>query len=221
MHIKDDKEESLLTRIINSYLRYEKFIIPVFLITFLSFGFYSVDWHNHLLWKEGMQFYALGTPLDRAVPFTPWTIWVYLLYYPFCFSPIVLLNNIDIFRRVAAGFLMEFVLAFVVFLTFPVKMVRPAVIVSSLSTKAVAILYSIDPGFNVFPSLHVANSLFVALIFYRYRKSIGIVFLVIAVCISISTLFVKQHYALDIAAGLLDTLIVYPVVFRKYRPGQA
>ncbi len=221
MDSKVPSEDEVSSKLTEAYLRYEKFIIPVFLVTFLSFGFYYVDWHNHLLWKEGMKFYELDTGIDRAIPFVPWFIWLYLLYYPFCFTPIVLLNNRDTFRRIAAGFLMEFVLAFIVFLTFPVKMIRPEVTASSLSTKAVALLYSIDPGFNVFPSLHVANSLFVALIFYRYSKPVGILFMLIAVLISISTLYVKQHYLFDIVTGALDTLMVYPVVFRGHRPVKA
>jgi membrane-associated phospholipid phosphatase len=218
MSIRDHTGEGIASDIINSYLRHEKLIISVFLITFLSFGFYYVDWHNHLLWKEGMKFYSLSTFLDRSIPFAPGWVWVYLLYYPFCFTPLFLLNNIDTFRRVAGAYLMEFVVAFLVFLSFPVKMIRPVVITDTLSTKAVGMIYRLDPGFNVFPSLHVANSLLVALIFYRYNKPLGIVFILIAVLISVSTLYVKQHYFLDIVTGVLDTALVYPLIFWGHRP---
>ncbi len=221
MSVNRRAEQGLRSEVIHSYLKHEKIIIALFLVTFLSFGFYSVDWHNHLLWKEGIQFYSLTTVIDRSVPFTPEWVWVYLLYYPFCFMPLFLLNNIDTFRRVAGAYLLEFVLAFIVFLSFPVKMIRPAVVPGTLSTKAVGIIYRIDPGFNVFPSLHVANSLLVALIFYRYNRRLGIFFILIACLISVSTLFVKQHYFLDIVAGALDTAIVYPLVFRGHFPAKS
>lgn len=218
MNINGVSEQEIRSAIIHTYLKHERLLIAVFLVTFLSFGFYSVDWHNHLLWKEGMPFYSLITAVDRSVPFTPQWVWVYLLYYPFCFMPLFLLNNMDTFRRVAGAYLLEFVLAFIVFLSFPVKMIRPVVVPDTLSTKAVGIIYRIDPGFNVFPSLHVANSLLVALIFYRYNRRLGIFFILIACLISASTLFVKQHYFLDIVAGALDTAIVYPLFFRGHKP---
>jgi membrane-associated phospholipid phosphatase len=218
MNIRNHAEEGIASSIIDIYLRHEKLIIAVFLVTFLSFGFYYVDWHNHLLWKEGMKFYSLTTFVDRSIPFTPGWVWIYLLYYPFCFMPLFLLNNIDTFRRVAGAYLMEFVLAFIVFLSFPVRMIRPLVVPDTLSTKMVGIIYKMDPGFNVFPSLHVANSLLVALIFYRYNKILGIFFILIAILISLSTLYVKQHYFLDVVTGILDTAIVYPLIFMGHKP---
>ncbi len=203
--------------IVDFYLHHEKVIITLSLAVFLTCGFYYVDWHNQVLWKGGMRFHDISTPIDRAVPFVPQFIWIYLLYYPLCFTPVFLLHDMDTFRRVAGAYLMEFVIAFVVFVLYPVKMVRPRVIPDSLSTKAVALLYHIDPGFNVFPSMHVANSLLVALLFLKYSKPLGVLFILIAVLISVSTLYVKQHYLLDVASGVLDALIVYPMIFRGHK----
>ncbi|MCL4558782.1 MAG: phosphatase PAP2 family protein [Deltaproteobacteria bacterium] len=205
-----------LYRIVDFYLRYEKSIITLFLVISLTCGFYYVDWHNQILWKEGMQFHELNTTIDLAVPFVPQFIWIYLLYYPLCFAPVFLLHNVDTFRRVAGAYLMEFVIAFAVFIVYPVKMIRPVVVPDSLSTKAVALLYRVDPGFNVFPSMHVANSLLVALIFYKYNRSMGVLFFLTAVLISVSTLYVKQHYLLDVVAGVFDAIIVYPTIFRGH-----
>ena len=218
MSISRDEREKTGSSIRDFYLQHERIIIAVFLVTFLSCSFYYVDWHNHLLWKEGVKFYHLTSGIDRFVPFAPAWVWVYLLYYPFCFMPLFLLNNRDTFRRVAGAYLIEFVIAFIVFLSFPVRMIRPAVVPDTLSTKIVGIIYRIDPGFNVFPSLHVANSLLVALLFYRYNKSLGILFILIACLISASTLFVKQHYFVDVVAGALDTALVYPLLFRGHIP---
>ncbi len=218
MSISSHGEEETKPGIRGVYLRHERLIIAVFLVIFLSCSFYYVDWHNHLLWKEGVKFYSLTTRIDRAIPFTPAWVWVYLLYYPFCFMPLFLLNNIDTFRRVAGAYLMEFIIAFIVFLSFPVRMIRPVVVPDTLSTKMVGIIYRIDPGFNVFPSLHVANSLLVALIFYRYNKPLGIFFLLIACLIAVSTLYVKQHYVVDVVTGILDTALVYPLIFWGHRP---
>ncbi|MGC8685051.1 MAG: phosphatase PAP2 family protein [bacterium] len=218
MNIKNHTHTYITTDIINLYLKHERLFIALFLVTFLSIGFYYVDWHNNLLWKEGMKFYSLTTFVDRSIPFTPAWVWIYLLYYPFCFTPLFLLNNIDTFRRVAGAYLLEFVIAFIVFLSFPVRMIRPEFVPVTLSEKAVSIIYKVDPGFNVFPSLHVANSLLVALIFYRYNKPLGIFFIFIAILISLSTMFVKQHYFFDVVTGVLDAAIVYPIMFWGHKP---
>lgn len=218
MSIRNNTHSEFTTDIVDVYLKYEKLFIALFLVTFLSIGFYYVDWHNHLLWKEGMKFYSLSTFIDRSIPFTPAWVWIYLLYYPFCFTPLFLLKDIDTFRRVAGAYFLEFIIAFIVFLSFPVRMIRPAFIPDTLSEKVVSIIYKVDPGFNVFPSLHVANSLLVALIFYRHNKIFGIFFIFIAILISLSTLYVKQHYFYDVVTGALDTAIVYPIVFKWHKP---
>ncbi len=88
----------------------------------------------------------------------------------------------------------------------------------SISDKLLTIVYHTDPGFNVFPSMHVANSLFVALIFYRYNKKVGQVFWGIALLISGSIFFVKQHYLIDFVGGTIEAIAVYLIVFKGHSP---
>ncbi len=211
-------EKMIFSSITDLYFKYEKFILPLFVATVISLGFYYIDWHNAVLWKDGMTFHHPLTWMDTSIPFISRFIWVYLFFFPFAFSPILVLKSIDTFRRVAIGYLYQYLIAFLMFILYPTRIVRPDVAVHSFSTQAVAMIYRIDPGFNDFPSMHVANSWFVALIFYRYNKKLGILFMFIASLISVSTLYVKQHYLIDIPAGILDALLVYYVVFRGHVP---
>ena len=61
-----------------------------------------------------------------------------------------------------------------------------------------------DERWNALPSLHVTNPWLVALLSVKERgwSGITILFLLIAVAISISTLYVHQHYLLDVLAGM-------------------
>lgn len=61
------------------------------------------------------------------------------------------------------------------------------------------------------PSMHVAFALLSAcMTFHVFRsRSAGVVALVLTVLISASTLTLKEHYALDVAAGALLALAVY------------
>lgn len=202
--------------LIDLYLRYEKILLPVFMGFLLSISFYYLDWHNELLWKTGVQFHVLRTGLDLLIPFVPGFVWIYLLYYVFCFTPIFVIKNMDTFRRIALGYLLEGMISFAIFVFYPTKMIRPEVIGNSINDKLLTMVYHTDPGFNVFPSMHVANSLFVALIFYRYNKKIGLVFWAIALLISASIFFVKQHYLVDFIGGAIEAIGVFLIVFKGH-----
>ncbi len=215
-HNTIDESMDLRTTIINFYLGYEKIILPIFIGLLLSISFYYLDWHNELLWKSGVQLHVLSTGLDLLIPFVPAFVWIYLLYYIFCFMPIFIIDSIDSFRRIALGYLFEGMISFVIFVLYPTKMIRPEIIGNTITDKLLMMVYHTDPGFNVFPSMHVANSLFVALIFYRYNKKIGLVFWAIALLISVSIFFVKQHYLVDFIGGTIEAIAVYLIVFKGH-----
>ena len=70
--------------------------------------------------------------------------------------------------------------------------------------------YEADVAINCLPSLHVASFILSALFLYEdTRKEYGWMALTTAILISISTIFVRQHYVLDIPAGILHALFVY------------
>ena len=77
-------------------------------------------------------------------------------------------------------------------------------------------LYSSDPPYNCFPSLHVAHSFVSALTLFRLHRRLGITAMIAAAFVALSTLFTKQHYVLDAAAGVLLALVAYVIFLRTY-----
>lgn len=77
-------------------------------------------------------------------------------------------------------------------------------------------LYEADPPYNCFPSLHVAHSFVSALTCYRVHRGVGIAAAISASLIGISTLFSKQHYILDVIAGILLACAAYAIFLRSY-----
>ena len=65
-----------------------------------------------------------------------------------------------------------------------------------------------------FPSAHVASAFAIALVLLRYAPPIGVVFLVIAVLISLGAVVGRYHYALDVLLGAATALAVF---FASYR----
>jgi membrane-associated phospholipid phosphatase len=163
-------------------------------------GYYLLD--LHLSKALGIRIYDFSLPLDERIPFVAWTIWAYALYYPFCFVVLPLLTSRERFGRVALAYFLEFALASACFILFPSRLIRPTVAGTGLSAQALQYLHEIDPGYHVFPSLHVANVVLVVWVFIRYRSPLAWPVLVLAVLISASTVLVKAHYLLDIPGGV-------------------
>ena len=78
-------------------------------------------------------------------------------------------------------------------------------------------LYQADPPYNCFPSLHVAHSFVSALACWRVHRGVGIAATFCAALVGLSTLYTKQHYILDVLAGILLAAIAYVLFLRGHR----
>ncbi|MBI4248494.1 MAG: phosphatase PAP2 family protein, partial [Elusimicrobia bacterium] len=183
----------------------------------LSFGFYCLDWFNAARFAAGRPFTDIGMRWETAIALRPGWVWVYFLYFPVCFLPLFLpevRRDIAVFRRTALGYAVQFVVAGFFFFMIPLRMTRPELASSTLSLKALQWVYAIDPGFNIFPSLHVANTAFLACMAWKFRgRAAGLCLWIICILISISAMLVKQHYFWDIPSGLLLGAAGYRLAF--------
>jgi membrane-associated phospholipid phosphatase len=79
------------------------------------------------------------------------------------------------------------------------------------------LLYQADPPYNCFPSLHVAHSFVSALTCYRVHRGVGITAVLCATLVGLSTLFTKQHYVLDVIAGVFLACVAGVIFLRNDR----
>lgn len=91
---------------------------------------------------------------------------------------------------------------------------------SPLQTYLLNFIYSSDKAMNVFPSIHVYNSIVCAVALLKCKEFKGkhwMTFLAItsAVLISLSTMFIKQHSILDVLAACILALVIYPLFYRR------
>lgn len=170
-------------------------------------GFYATDQYMAAWLLRGLDFWEPALSWDARIPFEPRWIWIYFLYFPACFLPLTIRKICEdrhLFRRTALGFALQFLVAMIIFWVLPSRMEQPALETEGLSAEAARWFYGIDPGFNVFPSLHVANITYVACLVGRLgNRAVGAAVWVLALLIAASTLFVKQHYLADLPAGAL------------------
>lgn len=157
----------------------------------------------------------IGTALDDAIPLTPAWVWIYILHYPFPVPLILLSRRIVDLRRAFAAFVLSGLAAYCVFIAFPVEMVRPRLAEIDAPSRVLGFLYRIDPPVNCLPSLHVAVAILVALITWGLDRRWSVALWVLAALISVSTLFVKQHYVWDVVGGVAIAVLGWWVVYRS------
>jgi len=151
--------------------------------------------------------------LDELVPFQPAWVVVYQSLYVLMPAVAWLADSADTLRRYARGFVALSAAGFVVFLAFPVMGPRPKV-VSAEGLYGMLVHY--DTPLNTFPSLHVALAVY-SLLFAQHllagagRSAPGLILAGAAwtAAIAYSTLATKQHYAIDLPAGMLLALLAH------------
>lgn len=90
----------------------------------------------------------------------------------------------------------------------------------NVCTRLVSKLYDTDTPTNLWPSIHVYNSLGAHLCithckFTRDKKYITIPSLIIAVSIILSTMFIKQHSLFDVFTAFLMALLMTIIVYHR------
>ncbi len=194
----------------------ERLLTGLALSIFCTVGFFGIAYLNARHQASGAPYIPLETALDRVISFDPRWIWIYLSYYPGCFLPLVGWNRRALFRQVALGYAIEFGACFVSFALIPARMAQPSVPGGGWNEWAVRKLFEIDPGFNIFPSLHVANVLLIAAVLARFDRRFAVPAWIWAILVSISTVTVKQHYAVDVLAGATLAAITIRLVLVRW-----
>ena len=167
------------------------------------------------------RYYVVHCPLDDLIPFNEYFIlfyvtwfpfWIFMLLYTMCFE-------VPTYKRLIRFFVLTYGISLSIFLIFPTGVeMRPAAFPrNNFCTWLVQLIYNADKSVSVFPSEHVIGAfavVFAAADTKRFSgaKSMAVITF-IAIMISISITFVKQHSALDILGALPVIVLGYYVCF--------
>ena len=153
--------------------------------------------------------HVIHCALDDRIPFCEWFLIPYVLWYGLVAVSLgwFALYNIQTFRNLQCYIMITQLIAMAVYILFPSRQeLRPEVLPrENFLCAGVALLYRVDTNTGVFPSLHVAYSLGIASAWLREKEVSRwfrgfLVIFVITICLS--TMFIKQHSALDVLAAL-------------------
>ncbi|MFO1464705.1 MAG: phosphatase PAP2 family protein [bacterium] len=159
---------------------------------------------NAYLTRQGAA-HDLAISLDYQIPFIKYFAPFYSIVY---FIPVATFflcwKDYETIKAAAKAFAGAGVVCFACFLLYPVKYTLRVELHPPYDffTNILRFFYWIDQPFNCFPSLHVALAVISALAVRRCRPRLAPLFYLLAGIVSVSILFMKQHYVLDLVGGL-------------------
>lgn len=160
--------------------------------------------------------YAPEIALDRSIPLQPaWSLVYGALYLFLIVLPVLVVRQEDQIRNAVNAYLLIWIVAYVWFIAYPTVAPRPASVSGEgFGVWGLRALYGADPPFNCFPSLHVAHSFVSAFAIHRVHRGVGVFSIMSALLVGLSTLFTKQHYVLDVLAGIVLAAIAAAIFLR-------
>jgi membrane-associated phospholipid phosphatase len=156
--------------------------------------------------------------VDRFFPLVPpWALVYGALYLFLILLPVIVIQQRDLIDRTVWAYLTIWTLSYVFFLLYPTIAPRPAEVTGDgFAVWGLRFLYDADPPYNCFPSLHVAHSFVSALACIRVHRALGLAAVSCASLVAISTLLIKQHYVVDVIAGIFLAVAAYAVFLRPF-----
>jgi membrane-associated phospholipid phosphatase len=192
-------------------------VVLALVVILLHFGVYRlVNEINST--RPASAFHDFSIFLDPRIPYLAWTFVIYYLALPYVMAMGTIVAGTLPSRRgfhAIAAFAVLIVIGGALQLEFPARSPWPAQV-----TPVQRFFHEIsfDP-FVCLPSMHVALATLTAALSADVFRSPRAKFLngSVAIAISISTLTLKEHYLLDVIAGVLFAAVIY-LGWRRWPP---
>ena len=159
------------------------------------------------------RYYSLLIDLDQRIRFEPVWVWVYTVaYYPFILSLVFLVSSWHEYTYVASSFFFMLAIQATIALIFPVRTPFEwrEYHLGTISRRLLSTVQRIDRGGNCFPSMHVSVAVLSAMhiqIICDPEIILSAVIWLFPILVSLSTVYTKQHFVLDVPAGVLHAVV--------------
>jgi len=181
-----------------------------------------LPWFFWLEQQVTTDYYVIQSPLDQYIPFVEYFIIPYLLWFAFIVvgAGYFFFTDQKSFYKMAAFLIIGMTVFLIICTVFPNGLhLRPTTFArENLFTRMVQKLYLTDTPTNVLPSIHVFNSLGIAVAVahsdaLRNRRWIQGMTYAFAGLIILSTVFLKQHSVTDVIAAFALAAVIYPFIY--------
>jgi membrane-associated phospholipid phosphatase len=196
----------------------------------LGYAFIYLPWFMYLEKTVTSNYHIMYISLDDIIPFNEYFIIPYLLWFMYVAGAVAYFFFTDVkgYYKLCTMLFTGMTISLVVCTVFPNGTdFRPIIDpTKNVFAKIVSYLYSADTCTNVFPSIHVYNSICVHLAVLRSERLsknhiVKISSLVLMVSICLATVFLKQHSAFDGFGSIAMAYIMYYFVYAgSYEPSR-
>lgn len=196
-----------------------KHAVPLILYAILY-----ISWFSHLEQNVTKHYHIIHMAIDDKIPFCEVFILPYFLWFAYVSATVIycFFHDKDNYYRACTFLFTGMTIFLIVSTIYPNgHHLRPLVMPrDNIFSQMVAALYRIDTPTNLFPSIHVYNSLgahFAVLSCERLssRRSIRIGSGILCVSIILSTMFLKQHSFFDVLTAFGLAALMYALVYRR------
>lgn len=186
------------------------------------YAFIYMPWFVWLEKTVTGNYYVIHSPIDDKIPFVEYFIIPYLLWFVFIagWGLYFFFTNVEDFYKLAKLTIIGMTL-FLIFSTLVPNglNLRPEVFErDNIFVDLVRFVYRVDTPTNVFPSLHVFNSLAVCIAIHESKelkkhKRICYASYILAGLIVLATVFLKQHSVYDVLMAFVMAQALYQIVY--------
>lgn len=186
----------------------------------LLYVFIYIPWFN---WLEAnvKTYTTIHVRLDEMIPFCEYFIIPYLLWFAYVgiVMMFVFFTSREEFYKCAAYLFIGMTICLFICTVWPNGQdLRITITNDNLCSRLVGMIYKSDTNTNVFPSIHVFNSVGMYIFVCKSRilkekKGIRVASFVLSVLIIMSTVILKQHSVVDAVGGLILGIIMYIFVY--------
>jgi membrane-associated phospholipid phosphatase len=154
---------------------------------------------------------------DQAIPLVLPFVLAYLLYYPFVYGGwgVIFLLSPKMFRSYAFAMMTIGLITGIVNILYNTYAARALVEPTDFLARTLIWLYSLNQPDTALPSLHVSHSLCTGFFLSKIYPKLTGIWVTSVILITLSTLFVKTHYLIDVVIsvflGSAVTLVVWTV----------
>lgn len=191
-------------------------------IWILAFGFIYLPWFLYLEKTVTSHYHIMHSVIDNFIPFNEYFVIPYFLWFVYVTGAVVyfFIVNKEDYYRLCIFLFTGMILSLLVCTLFPNGTdFRPVIDPNkNFCSSLVAGLYQTDTCTNVFPSVHVYNSIGThiavmkseALKKYRWVRVSSFI-LMVSICLA--TVFLKQHSVIDMVGAVLLCGAIYPLAY--------
>ena len=192
--------------------------IAILYLPFYLLCFFALEQRNTT------DYFVVESALDQYIPFCEWFVIPYFLWFAYIAVTLAFFffSNKQDFVRLCIFLFTGMTICLVIYYIWPNgQNLRPDLSTlgrENIFTRMLAGLYSTDTHTNVCPSIHTFNSVGACIAIYKSndlknKKWIRIGALVLTVSICLSTMFLKQHSALDVFWALVLSVPMYLLAY--------